>query len=146
MTENSFYKDGLRFSCTRCSLCCRFDSGYVFLSENDVRRLSRHLGLTDKETKARFCREVDTTFVPRLSLKEQPNFDCIFWQNGECTVYEGRPLQCRTYPFWPPTLSSQGNWDAERRYCPGINVGELHSAEKIDSLLAERQREPLLEG
>ncbi len=146
MTGNTFYKDGLRFSCTRCSLCCRFDSGYVFLSAGDVRRLGRHLGLTDKEVKALYCREVLTTLVPRLSLKEQPNFDCVFWRNGECTVYEGRPLQCRTYPFWSPTLSSRANWDAERRYCPGINVGELHSADDIDSLLEERRREPLIEG
>ncbi len=146
MTENSFYKDGLRFSCTRCSLCCRFDSGYVFLSDTDLRRLSRFLGLSEDEVKEHYCRKVDTTLVPRLSLKEQPNFDCIFWRNGECTVYEGRPLQCRTYPFWPPTLSSRANWDAERRYCPGINVGGLHTAEKIDSLLAERRGEQFLEG
>ena len=35
-----------------------------------------------------------------LCLKEKPNFDCILWKDG-CEAYEGRPVQCRTYPFDP---------------------------------------------
>ena len=28
-----------------------------------------------------------------------------------CTVYPVRPLQCRTWPFWPENLSSKQSWD-----------------------------------
>lgn len=127
-------------------MCCRFDSGYVFLSAKDLERLAAFLGISPDETKATYCRSVETGLAPRLSLREQPNYDCTFWRNGECSVYEARPLQCRTYPFWTPTLSSRANWDAERRYCPGINAGKLHEAEDIEALVDRRQREPLLEG
>ncbi len=145
MLRDSFYADGLRFSCTRCSLCCRFDTGYVFLSRHDLYRLADHFACSEQEIRNRYCRHVETGLAPRVSLREQANFDCVFWIDGECSVYEARPLQCRSYPFWPPTLSSRANWNAERRYCPGINSGPLRPAEYISALLAQRRNEPFLE-
>ena len=43
--EEPFYKDGLCFECQRCSGCCRFDSGYVFLSHEDLEKLAAKLSL-----------------------------------------------------------------------------------------------------
>ena len=31
-----FYAEGLRFSCERCSACCRGEPGYVFLTKEDL--------------------------------------------------------------------------------------------------------------
>ena len=38
-------------------------------------------------------------------VEKADNHDCIFYdrQRG-CTVYEDRPRQCRTWPFWRPLL------------------------------------------
>lgn len=137
-----WYRDGLNFTCTRCSRCCRHDSGYVFLSEHDLKRLMAHFGLDRRSFIDRYCVEVDFGFTSRLSLKEQENFDCVFWKNGGCTVYEARPLQCRAYPFWPQNMDSPGSWEDLKRECPGINVGRHHSREDIEKWLNARHREP----
>jgi Fe-S-cluster containining protein len=82
---------------------------------------------------AAHCRRLWRDGGEILALKEKSNYDCVFWQEG-CTVYQVRPLQCRTYPFWSRILASRAAWDAEAAECPGMNHGELHSADEIRSL------------
>jgi Fe-S-cluster containining protein len=79
--------------------------------------------------------------VEQLSLKEKANYDCIFWKNG-CSVYEARPLQCRTFPFWPSILRSAGSWEAVS--CPGRGKGALHSMKEIECTLARQRTEPVI--
>ena len=62
----------------------------------------------------------------RVSLREKANLDCMFWENGGCSVYEARPLQCRSFPFWSALVSSE-EWDLHAQQCPGIGKGSLHS-------------------
>lgn len=142
--RDEFYSDGLRFHCTRCSMCCRFDTGYVFLSDSDLRRLVAGLGESKETVSEVYCKRVDLGFVSRLSLREQPNKDCVFWIDGECSVYEHRPLQCRSYPFWPAHLGSRAEWDEVERECPGVNIGGRHSADQIREWLAAHERDVLL--
>jgi len=80
----------------------------------------------------------------RLSLKEKSNFDCIFW-NANCTVYNARPLQCRTFPFWDYVLCSPEAWENTGANCPGINNGELHSMEKIEGIISQMEGELVIE-
>ncbi|GHV84977.1 zinc/iron-chelating domain-containing protein [Spirochaetia bacterium] len=144
--DQKFYAGGLRFSCTRCSDCCRHEAGFVFLSQADLRLLAEGLQKEYTEIMESYCRWVPT-LVPalggseQLSLKEKSNFDCIFWQDG-CTVYQSRPLQCRTFPFWESVLCSPHIW--EGLSCPGTGHGQLHSREYIESCLAQRRAEPIL--
>ena len=123
--EEPFYKDGLHFECQRCSGCCRFDSGYVFLSHQDLDRLASNLSLTPDEFLEKYCVKVDMGGYFRISLIEKPNYDCIFWRDGGCAVYEARPLQCRSYPFWEHQLESKEAWENVAKSCPGINKGAL---------------------
>ena len=139
MSEH-FYTNGLCFSCTQCSKCCRFDPGYVFLSHEDLQRLADGLGVHVDRFREQYCRSVDLGLTTRLSLNEQDNYDCVFWYNGGCQVYEHRPLQCRTYPFWPGTMASEEEWNSESAHCPGIGIGPRHSAEDIDDKLKQRVR------
>ena len=141
-----YYANGLRFGCTRCSLCCRFESGYVFLSRADVRRLATRFGISDWEFVNTYCRIVDLGPVKRVSLREQSNMDCIFWRNGECSVYEDRPLQCQMFPFWPAHIESAEQWQEAQESCPGVGLGRLHPREEIDAMLAQREKEPLLDA
>ncbi|MDR2702637.1 MAG: YkgJ family cysteine cluster protein [Spirochaetaceae bacterium] len=139
-----FYADGLRFSCTRCSDCCRHEPGYVFLSESDLQLLAKELKIQytniNKMIDA-YCRWVPVAEGQKLSLKEKANFDCIFWQGG-CTVYQSRPLQCRTFPFWETALRSPEAWKALS--CPGAGRGELRSLEYIEDCLERRKAEPVM--
>ena len=141
----SFYHDGVRFECTRCSRCCRHEPGYVFLSEQDLKSLAAYLQLSQGEMLERFCRVVDIAGIPRVSLKERSNYDCIFWAPGkECTVYEARPLQCRAFPFWAANLASPADWQRAARRCPGIGQGPLHTRRSIEKWLRRREREPFM--
>ena len=80
----------------------------------------------------------------RLSLKEKSNFDCIFWKDG-CTVYQARPLQCRTFPFWESVVVSPEAWEAVGKECPGINSGDLHDGKTIARFLRMMEEELVIE-
>jgi Fe-S-cluster containining protein len=141
----SFYSRGLRFECTRCSRCCRFTPGYVFLSERDLERLSSALALMRAEFLRQYCRKIAFGAIQRISLTEKPNLDCVFWKEGGCSVYEARPLQCRSFPFWSSCLSSRKEWEQTSRHCPGIGKGRLHDLEEIEGWLRMRAQEGFVE-
>ena len=149
MGEIAFYKDGLSFTCARCSSCCRYESGFVYLSENDLSRLAKAQGMNYSEFILTWCRWIP--FIgdrERLSLKEKSNFDCIFYgYNGAdgCSVYDARPLQCRTFPFWDSIMVSREAWKNTGKNCPGINSGELHGFEEIENCLRSMEEEPVIE-
>jgi len=148
--KSPFYTKGLRFSCTLCSDCCRHESGYVFLSEKDASMLGKALNMGHTEFIRTFCRWIPSfNGTEQLSLKEKSNYDCIFWSsgktpNGGCSVYEARPLQCRSFPFWPSIVKSIDSWEFTAESCPGIGQGSLHSGDSIKKWLALRQKEPII--
>jgi Fe-S-cluster containining protein len=91
----------------------------------------------------RYCRWVPNSGGgEQLSLREKANYDCVFWSKG-CAVYEARPLQCRSYPFWESMLASRDAWEAMS--CPGMGKGNLHSVEEIDLFLSQQRAEPIIE-
>ncbi|MDR0497166.1 MAG: YkgJ family cysteine cluster protein [Treponema sp.] len=146
-----FYARGLSFSCNRCSACCRYETGFVFLSEKDVSLLKTSLKMEYNDFLDTYCRWVPgNDGINELSLKEKSNYDCIFWHandgdNSEgCLVYEARPLQCRTFPFWQSVMSSEKSWKMTAEYCPGIDQGDFHSHDSIEKMLAMRQMEPVI--
>jgi Fe-S-cluster containining protein len=145
MPDDSFYAQGLCFSCTRCSACCRFDPGYVFLSKIDVDILAGFLNMEYNEFINMYCRWINGyNGKARLSLKEKANYDCIFWEKG-CTVYLGRPRQCRTFPFWPEILLSRETWDNAGLSCPGIGKGKWYDCSYIDVQLKEQLADSIIE-
>ncbi len=144
--EKLFYEEGLFFACRQCSSCCRYDPGFVFLSEKDVHLLADSLEMTYDEFVQVYCRWIPFgDRMEKLSLKELSNYDCIFWKNGGCTVYPSRPLQCRTFPFWQSVLDSEAAWNGIKEDCPGIGQGSFHSKDEIKVLLVKRESEPVLE-
>ena len=147
MNNQSFYANGLRFSCTRCSSCCRHESGFVYLSENDLSRLANKFEMDYTAFVNTWCRWIPfTQGRERLSLKEKSNFDCIFWDTPGCKVYNARPLQCSSFPFWGDhVICSPDAWEAAGRDCPGINNGVLHSREEIEGFIRQMEEEPVIE-
>jgi Fe-S-cluster containining protein len=139
--DKPFYVQGLRFSCVRCSECCRIDPGFVYLRKKDTENLVSALKMKYTDFIESYCRWVPLDGFEQLSLKEKTNYDCIFWKNG-CSVYEARPLQCRTFPFWPSILSSAGSWEAIS--CSGMGKGALHSMKEIELVLSWQKTEPVI--
>ena len=131
----AWWRDGLRFECTRCGLCCR-GRGRVEVSDAEIEILAKHMELTVAQFREIYTREGRKG---RIDLRDRANDDCIFFdeQRG-CTVYEHRPAQCRTYPFWKPVLHDEETWEAEGRHCEGIGRGAVVPAEVIAEAVSRR--------
>jgi Fe-S-cluster containining protein len=93
--------------------------------------LADGLGIGVEELGRRYLRRVGS----RVSLVERQDGDCVFWSNTEgCTVYEARPSQCRTFPFWQGILKNEGSWAAAGGSCPGVGEGRLYTLGEIEAL------------
>ncbi len=129
---------GVRFRClgTGCGDCCsgKQGPGVVWLGYEELERLARHLSLTRQELRRRYLRRLNGD----TCLRERANFDCIFYQPGRgCSIYDVRPLQCRTYPFWGRILASRVTWEIEAESCPGIGYDDTRvSGEEVHRRLA----------
>jgi Fe-S-cluster containining protein len=126
--EEPWYRDGLRFACTRCGSCCTGAPGYVWVDLDQITRLAEFLGEPVEQFSRKFVRRVGL----RLSLIERPGGDCIFWdRDAGCTVYPARPTQCRTWPFWAENVETPEDWQRTEAACPGSGMGRLYTVEEI---------------
>ncbi len=117
-----WFRDGLAFACTRCGHCCTGRPGYVWVGLDEMVRLAEHQGESLDGFTAAHVRQVGD----RYSLVERPDGDCIFWdREAGCTVYEARPEQCRSWPFWPANLAAPAAWERAGSGCPGIGRGPV---------------------
>jgi uncharacterized protein len=147
--DEAFYAGGLHFSCGRCSYCCRGEPGFVFLAPADLRGLLARLRLDFKTFFKDYCTLVDAGNGMALCLRDVKrragsggtgfSYDCVFWGEDGCEVYEDRPVQCSTYPFWSSILESEEAWREESRWCPGVGKGELRSRSHIDACISARR-------
>ena len=130
--------EGLRFSCTGCGNCCTGPPGYVWFTTDEAKRIAALLGI-DEDT---FYRQYARKSGRRWSLTEnhtEHGYDCIFLDrdsvpdNAVCSIYEARPAQCRSWPFWPENLQTQRQWKSAKRTtpCPGMDKGDLIPLEEI---------------
>jgi Fe-S-cluster containining protein len=81
--------------------CCRGAQGYVWVGMQEIEKMADILGMDPASFAGRYVRRV----AGRFSLKERMvngEHLCCFFDavDCRCTVYESRPKQCRTYPFW----------------------------------------------
>jgi Fe-S-cluster containining protein len=126
MKDDLWYKDGLRFGCLRCGGCCSGFSGTVRVTDDEISAIARRLNLPEAEFRTNYTRRIGGGVI---SLIEKENQDCIFFDKKKgCTVYEDRPRQCRTWPFWRSNIYSPERWKRGGERCPGMNRGMLYSA------------------
>ena len=139
MSEASaWYRGGLRFECTQCGVCCSGSPGYVWIDDDETAAMAKRLDLSFDEFCERYTRLVDG----RRSLQELPErgYDCILLDEKTrgCTVYEDRPTQCRTWPFWESTIATPRSWKETCRECPGAGVGTLYTLDQIAKRVASK--------
>lgn len=111
----------------------------MYLSPRDLDRMHRWFGIARSIFIERYCRWAPSVDGQRLTLREQPNRDCIFWRDGGCSVYAVRPLQCRAYPFWRHIVDYPDGWEREAAECPGIGIGPAIDPKRVDALMNERE-------
>lgn len=126
--DDPWYKDGLRFRCTRCGNCCTGEPGVVWVNDEEVAALAEFRKESPHEVIGLYTRRLGS----RRTLRERANGDCVFWDAAQgCTVYDVRPRQCRTWPFWESNLRSPKTWERTRHGCPGSGHGDLIPVEEI---------------
>ncbi len=127
--QEPWYKDGLRFKCTGCGDCCTGAPGYVWVNQQEIDALAARLGMKVEKFEAKYVRRIGV----RRSLVEFSNGDCVFFDNQtrKCNVYNERPRQCRTWPFWNSNLKTPETWAETCESCPGSGKGKLYQLEHI---------------
>jgi len=132
--EQPWYQEGLAFECSQCGDCCTGGPGYVWVTNDEIAALAKEVGEDIERFEAKYVRKIGV----RKSLDELPDrdWDCVFLdpETRGCTVYDVRPKQCRTWPFWDSNLESPKTWKKTCEICPGSGVGELHDIEHIENL------------
>ncbi|MCA9031483.1 MAG: YkgJ family cysteine cluster protein [Planctomycetaceae bacterium] len=130
-----WYHAGLPFTCTQCGDCCTGSSGFVWVTEDDLRAIAEYLDKPIGEVRLMHTRPARG----KLSLAEYANGDCIYLdpKTRGCTVYPVRPIQCRTWPFWKSNIATPAAWEDTCRSCPGSGQGELVPLEEINDRLSK---------
>lgn len=119
----------LPFECTGCGKCCK-TKGDVYLSPSETKGAAALLRLTILQFKQKYVAEEEVTVTMSLDSEEiregetgwtvlrhkEEDGACVFLdEEGLCSIYEARPLQCSTYPFWPRIMASRASWNDEVR-------------------------------
>lgn len=126
-----WYHEGLQFECTQCGQCCSGEPGFVWVDQDEINAMAKEMELPVQKFEDQFVRKVGT----QKSLKEYPDGDCILLEpeRRTCMVYEARPTQCRTWPFWDSTVQSKRTWKETCEECPGAGKGRLYTLEEIET-------------
>ena len=131
MSEQLWYEKGLKFTCSQCGDCCTGAPGYVWVNKEEIQALAKLVDMDVETFEDQYVRKIGI----RKSLKEFPNGDCVFFDTDQrnCTVYEARPRQCKTWPFWDSNLRTPEAWADTCEECPGSGKGKLHKIGEIES-------------
>lgn len=125
------------FSCSRCGWCCHrnFDiritdnisrpSNAISIFPGDIRRIIKMTGrkwdeVAGPDIYSCFSKGCDVQLVIGWILKRNEEDNCVFYRNGECTIYSCRPLICRCYPFF------MGDEGVEIMHCEGLGKKTLN--------------------
>ncbi|MDH5191072.1 MAG: YkgJ family cysteine cluster protein [Gammaproteobacteria bacterium] len=131
-----FYKTGkLRFECTGCGDCCRGNPAqyYIYASSRELGKIQRFLDISEAWFRRRYLVRLDTS---SFGIRMMPAGHCSFLDgSGKCRIYSVRPVQCRTYPWWPEIVETRAGWRNEAKRCEGINQGVVVPLKKITAEL-----------
>lgn len=96
----------LHFRCNQCGNCCRGE-GYVFLTDDDIRRLAAYFDMSEAEFLARYTRRLGSGELVLLDHGDARR-SCILLHDNLCCAHDAKPMQCRDFPYtWrSPDMSS----------------------------------------
>ncbi len=129
--EKQWWHSGVQFQCQGSGKCCTShgEYGFVFLTLEDRRRFAKFFKIPTGTFTKKYCQKTNGAYH-LIEKKGQP--DCLFLKGKSCSVYEARPTQCRTWPFWPEVMSPK-TWKKEiSSFCPGVGKGKIWTQNEIE--------------
>jgi len=118
-----YKKTNLKFSCTGCGDCChgRKDS-YILLKQKEAENIRKFLKLSSGWFRRKYLVNLS---AESIGIRIEDDGECVFLDNErKCKIYSVRPIQCKTYPFWPELVQTRRAWMAESDRCEGIGRGQ----------------------
>ena len=140
ISPKEWWSKGVYFNCTECGKCCQVE-GEVWLSPNEVSDIAIFKGITtedffdnfgldrrdgwiklkNKESQSNHEKSREYNInknkeeIKKFAVGEDEGEPCIFLSaDNKCSIYEVRPLQCSTYPYWPRIMKSPEAWMNEK--------------------------------
>jgi len=118
-------KDGYSYAfdysaCSSCGgKCCTGESGYIFLSKSEIYKIAEYLGLSVNDFGIKYLYKKGYKYSIKETKQEDGSYECVFFDQsiGGCSIYEVRPSQCITFPFWDYYKTRV---DELKQECPGI--------------------------
>ena len=105
------------FECRMCGLCC-YGKGGIFLERNEVKKISRYLGVSPEAFVELYCE----TRHGRLYVGTDASGWCRFYVDKKgCAIHPVKPEPCLLWPFYSANVKDKDTWKAAQEACPGIN-------------------------
>ncbi len=122
--EKLISQKGFSFSfnpskCESCGgNCCTGESGYIWVNPGEAKSMAEYLGLELEDFRKDYMTKIGYKFS--LTEKSYENgYACVFFDEDkkQCSIYEVRPSQCKSFPFWDYFKTNKKEAEKE---CPGI--------------------------
>ncbi|WP_324170910.1 YkgJ family cysteine cluster protein [Sulfurimonas sp.] len=119
-------KDGFDYTfdssaCFSCEgRCCTGDSGYIFVTKNEIEKISKLLSVEENNFVKNYLFKKGYKYSIK-EMKYNDSYECIFYDRDikACSIYDERPSQCRTFPFWD---YYKIRLDELKQECPGVKM------------------------
>ncbi|QOP44029.1 YkgJ family cysteine cluster protein [Sulfurimonas sediminis] len=106
-------------ACATCEgRCCTGESGYIYVTKNEIFAIAEVLAMDVNEFALKYLFKKGYKYSIREN-KINDSYECVFYDrktNG-CKIYNARPNQCKTFPFWDYYKTRVDELKLE---CPGI--------------------------
>lgn len=106
-------------ACESCEgRCCTGESGYIYVNKDEIKKIADVLKIDINELRVKYLFKKDYKYSIK-ELKHNDSYECIFYdrESNGCKIYDARPTQCKTFPFWDYYKSRV---DELKEECPGI--------------------------
>ncbi|MBP7652342.1 YkgJ family cysteine cluster protein [Candidatus Dependentiae bacterium] len=119
----SIKTDRIQFNCIQCGNCCSGATGYVWLTDTEQKNISDFLGIPLKDFKKKYTKKENLKTTLIEIKKNESDYRCIFLtEKNKCLIYDCRPHQCKTYPYWKKIIQDDSYLDYVKNDCPGIKI------------------------
>lgn len=119
----------MKFECKKCGECCKKFGlkGWLPLWEWEAEKLKqvaegKNISLNLQPIDMALDKRSGLAFFIHYVLIQEP---CPFLINNQCSIYEDRPLVCRSFPLLESHLFDEGVANLNLGKCPNINFKEF---------------------